>query len=922
MAKELNVLEDYKQVERLGLLPTDRDPSAWLRMVARVFAAYKEVDITKTIAAYISGFWILNKDSIDDGSDWKFVIQKGTCFIDDQFIGFTDDIIYKYPKYKLLPGNTYWLVLKYKWAYEFDYNLATFDILDPGMFIEGEMLKIAEFKINSDGTLTLHPQDLDDQYASNFKKLFEIATEKIIDSLELVKYHYEVFAPEDNKIDPSCKSGDFVYLDYITGTYKPARACTKRFDKAVGIYLYNQSNNKQYIIYNGIVDFSDPRWKIDSSRVYLNTLEPGTSYYLRDGCTKDSVDLDETTLGMITTAFYPGIARVGYALDHSKMFIRIDYTSELNIQNILELFGDNERFTQRYQDFYKYYALVAKLQYLVTQKASLQSLLTTIENNVNTLNDDLLTSTTSLASAKNNYDNAVTDYDSQISTYETNSLTNFNDFKSSLLQQYSKELESLKNTNYYDNLKTNTTNISTDIQTKIDTFTNLKDKASTESDNSLKLALENNIDDLNKIKNISDTLNSIYSNSSINVNYTDNTGTTTNVTIYSLNKLLNDLITAGSSGVSSYTSNINTLKNLLSTLNDDLTHYKNKYKMDFISTFNLFTNTHVYNETDISLNLSSITFNKANLNNTVNTSSCLSTLPSKSDSNYTTYINEGSISSKTYQGTINETKSNYASSSKSFINLVNQFLNDTDEIFKLINNLKQIISYTINLANYYSDKGTSLIDDYVDVNAITIDKSSIFETYLVNLINKKSNYEIEKINNDSLKYYKDYLNEIYLQINDKLTENTTDTANLSAQITEMQNILGEVIDEEKPVKSIFSISNYQRIIYNYSYLTQRLKIKYFEKSKVNNDIEIIDKKLVDLYSQPVPNMGLINSLTNLKSSFQALLDEINFEISTMTEEYNKIRTSFLGLDPIANDDPNFDPGKYAVTDLDCLETAE
>ena len=114
MSFEVETYKDYEKIERLGLLPTDRDPSAWLRMVARVFAAYKEVDVEKSIVAYISGFWILNKDSIDDGDNWKFVIQKGTCFIDDQFIGFTDDIIYKYPKIKLIPGNHYWLVLKYK----------------------------------------------------------------------------------------------------------------------------------------------------------------------------------------------------------------------------------------------------------------------------------------------------------------------------------------------------------------------------------------------------------------------------------------------------------------------------------------------------------------------------------------------------------------------------------------------------------------------------------------------------------------------------------------------------------------------------------------------------------------------------------------------------------------------------------------
>jgi len=921
MATELKVLDDYKKIERLGLLPTDRDPSAWLRMVARVFAAYKEVDITKSIAAYISGFWILNKDSIDDGLNWKFVIQKGTCFIDDQFIGFTDDIIFKYPKIKLLPGNTYWLVLKYKWAYEFDYNLATFDVILPSMFIEGEMLKIAEFKINTDGTLTLQPQDLDDQYVSNFKKLFEIATEKIIDSLELVKYHYEVFNPEDNKIDVTCKSGDFVYLDYITGTYKPARACTKRFDKAVGIYLYNQSNNKQYIIYNGIVDFSDPRWKIDNSRNYLVNLEPGTSYYLRDGCTEDSVDYDKTTLGMITTAFYPGIVRVGYAIDHTKMFIRIDYTSELNVQNLLELFGDNERFTQRYQDFYKYYTLIAKLQYLVSQKDSLQGLLSNIENNLNSLNNDLLTSTTNLATAKTAYDNQFDSYNQAITNYLNNIDTNFSNIKTQLLDQSSKELDTLKETSYYTLFNDKCTLISNILDNKITELNNFKDLADSASDNSLSLSINNLINDLTKIKNIVTVLSSIFSNDSISINYTSNDGSTINQVIYSLNKLLTDLITNGATNLNSYKSNITSLQNLIKIFISDLNVYKTNYKNDFINTYKLFTNTHIYKNTDIILNLSSITFNKAILTTTVSTSNCLSTFPTKDDSNYNIYVSEEEISGKTFSGSTDETISNYSGSNLSFTSNVSSLLSKLNDIFKVFNNLNQILQYFYSLSNYYLDKGQNLINNYKDVEALNNNKDNLY-TDLDNLYNSKTNLEKNKINNDTLLYYKDHLNQIYLDLNNALTNNITETTNISAQITETQSLLGEVIDEEKPVKSIFSISNYQRIIYNYSYITQRLKIKYFERSKVQDDINIIQNKLVDLYSQPVPNMGLIHDLENLKASFESLLNEINFEIQTMTEEYNRIRTSFLGLDPIADDDPNFDPGKYAVTDLDCLETTE
>ena len=72
----------------------------------------------------------------------------------------------------------------------------------------------------------------------------------------------------------------------------------------------------------------------------------------------------------------------------------------------------------------------------------------------------------------------------------------------------------------------------------------------------------------------------------------------------------------------------------------------------------------------------------------------------------------------------------------------------------------------------------------------------------------------------------------------------------------------------------------------------------------------------------MPDSKLITKLEKLQAAFISLLKEINFEISTMTEEYNKIRISYLGLEPIDKDKPDFDPGKYAVSDLDCLETVE
>ena len=241
--------------------------------------------------------------------------------------------------------------------------------------------------------------------------------------------------------------------------------------------------------------------------------------------------------------------------------------------------------------------------------------------------------------------------------------------------------------------------------------------------------------------------------------------------------------------------------------------------------------------------------------------------------------------------------------------------------FKFIDQIINVIKIYNSLLNKFNEIITTYISDYNTIITYEYDLNNVL-SQLYHFNYSANDLFYYKIKNKVLNDYKDHLANYYLSINNKLTENITNAANINAEIANLQQLLNEVIDNEKPVKSIFSISNYQRIIYNYSYLTQRLKIKYFEKEKIINDIEIIQNKLIELYSQPVPNTGLINDLENLKAAFEALLNEVNFEISTMTEEYNKIRTSYLGLDPINENDSNFDPGKYAVSDLDCLETVE
>ena len=73
----------------VGLNPDDRMPNDWLRMVARVFAAFRKAPLESSIVVYIDGLNISIDSYVNDKASIK--ITPGQAFVDDQFIGFTEN---------------------------------------------------------------------------------------------------------------------------------------------------------------------------------------------------------------------------------------------------------------------------------------------------------------------------------------------------------------------------------------------------------------------------------------------------------------------------------------------------------------------------------------------------------------------------------------------------------------------------------------------------------------------------------------------------------------------------------------------------------------------------------------------------------------------------------------------------------------
>jgi len=498
MAKELYKVSDYRDVLILGLEPQDRTPHDYLRMMARIFAAFREIDPTKTMSTYLSGFRV---SITNEPTQLKFEIEKGTAFVDDQFIAFSDDLIIRKDKANFVNDTDYWLVLYYQYSNQYPPSTPEFKFITEDNYDESCMLKLLKFKVTGVGTSVVaesYPQNLDDMYMANFKRLFETVESKVYNQADVIKYEYTI-KPEKLYIsntnpDFSTKSGDIVFLDKTDGFYKPARACNKRYDKALGFYLYNSENNEHYIVTGGVFNF-DTKYEIDVSNNILRNLEAGNTYYLLDNCSETDYDykteVAKSVAGKISSAFYPGQVRIGHAITNDTMVIDMDFSADLSVTNIMELTGLPQEFKDRFDIFFRYYKAVTKLENIQNLDQELTLLKNMLIDEQVTVRNDINTYSTSTATKENNYNNTLLydKYDDPINPIPVGTAPE------SVQATYTKKVFT-------------------------DTIKNLFDKSSeTESYNSLQTSAVFKVSDIiNYIKNNQTTLTSKISNIIANLN--------------------------------------------------------------------------------------------------------------------------------------------------------------------------------------------------------------------------------------------------------------------------------------------------------------------------------------------------------------------------------------------------------------------
>ena len=183
-------------IQTRGLDPNSRDPHGYLKMVAKTFSSFKETSLSSNTISYIHGFtvdymyidrsnytgYLSTEDAtkyLDIGKKYHVLrINPGACFIDDQFVEFSQPTIFLFEKpvddrpinlvddltnpsfdgqtVTLFKNLKYKIIIEYKWLEQFPVQKARIKIVvDEASYdaVNYPYFKIASFNTDNDGNL-------------------------------------------------------------------------------------------------------------------------------------------------------------------------------------------------------------------------------------------------------------------------------------------------------------------------------------------------------------------------------------------------------------------------------------------------------------------------------------------------------------------------------------------------------------------------------------------------------------------------------------------------------------------------------------------------------------------------------------------------------------------------------------------------
>jgi len=284
----------------VGLNPDDRMPNDWLRMVARVFAAYRKLPLKDSIVAYIDGLNLSLTSHIN--SIATVDITPGQAFVDDQFIGFTEISQLQFDTTWLVPGNDYCIVLFYRWVNQMPPEEPHFDLVKKENVNPEEMLCLGTARCTLDQNNNCILEIIDDKDPWYRELINEMVGNTEVDGADQLPYIVSIKAAGDGEYpdDPDDSEGTIdigwaVDFHHYVGNHvnKDLRLHTDRVNNDTLYINNNKVWHESNLISTGLnimfVGYfsSDPTQRPDGSSledgdVYYNTSESTYFYYKID----------------------------------------------------------------------------------------------------------------------------------------------------------------------------------------------------------------------------------------------------------------------------------------------------------------------------------------------------------------------------------------------------------------------------------------------------------------------------------------------------------------------------------------------------------------------------------------------------------------------------------------------------------------
>lgn len=222
----------------------------------------------------------------------------------------------------------------------------------------------------------------------------------------------------------------------------------------------------------------------------------------------------------------------------------------------------------------------------------------------------------------------------------------------------------------------------------------------------------------------------------------------------------------------------------------------------------------------------------------------------------------------------------------------------------VINNFENWAIKNDNFQNY-DGTGSPIETLEGNVDVILDDQQLDADSYFAQVteINK-----LKSMLNESQSYI-NKLSELIIAETERNIKNELTIANNNAQIAsnivERNQAAGNIMNSDSNKLDIFQMDDYQRTIFNYTYITDRLQKRLLLVDSLSTDLvkaqtlyEAVHNNDESTLIEQVSALGEVNRIENFIQS------NSNF-IKNYTEEYNKIRFE-LGLPAIVKGDVNFD----------------